>query len=80
MASFLGKTERKLQCGRLNDEDIENADETHFIINFDDGKSLGFRGNVNVQHADATPGGEGMNMMVHSWWRKAIYRKSVPYI
>ena len=48
----------------LKEEDIENADETQFVVNMDNGRTLGFRGDVEVRYADVTSGGEGMTMMV----------------
>lgn len=61
---FFGRIAKELQSGRLNDEDLEDTDETHFIINFDDGKTFGFRGDVDVKYANATTDGECMTMMV----------------
>ena len=39
--------------------------ETHFVIRFDNGRTLGLRGDENVKYADVVPGGEGMTMIVH---------------
>ena len=50
--------------GSLKEEDIENADETHFVVNMDNGRTFGFTGDVEVRYADVTSGGEGMTMMV----------------
>lgn len=61
---FLGCVARELSSGLLNECDVENADETHFIINVDNGKTLGFKGDVEVRYADVVSGGEGMTMMV----------------
>lgn len=33
----------------LDEENIENADETHFIIDMDSGKALGFKGSDEVK-------------------------------
>lgn len=35
---FRDNIERDWKSGKLNDEDIENADETYFIIKFENGK------------------------------------------
>ncbi|EPZ33938.1 hypothetical protein O9G_003457 [Rozella allomycis CSF55] len=43
--------------GQLNENYIDNMDDTHFIIEFDNGKTLGF-------YADVVSGGEGMTMVV----------------
>jgi hypothetical protein len=39
-------------------------DETHFVINVDNGRTLGVRGDDDVKYADVVSGGEGMTMMV----------------
>jgi hypothetical protein len=39
-------------------------DETHFVINVDNGRTLGVRGDNDVKYADVVSGGEGMTMMV----------------
>ena len=41
-------------------------DETHFVINLDNGRTLGFREDENVKYADVFSGGEGMAMIVHN--------------
>ena len=43
---------------------IENVDETHFIINMDNGKSLGFRGDDTIKYADVVSGGVRITMVV----------------
>ena len=43
---------------------VEGLDKTHFIINVDNGKTLGFRGDKNVKYADVTLGSVGMNMVI----------------
>ena len=43
----------------------ENMDETHFVINVDNGRTLGVQGGDNdVMYADVVSGGEGMTMML----------------
>ena len=57
-----------LHCGFQNgsfDENlIENLDKTHFTVNMDNGKALGFRGDTSVKYADVVAGGEAMTMVV----------------
>ena len=64
VAFFLGTLAREFQNRILIEDNVENADETHFVFNQDDGKTLGFRGDCEVKYADVTSGGEGMTMMV----------------
>ena len=49
---------------------VESLDETHFIVNVDNGKTLGIRGDGNVKYADVASGGVGMNMVVRICGRK----------
>ena len=48
----------------MNEDLIENADETHFIINCDNGRTLGFKGDEHVKYADVVSAGVGMTMVV----------------
>ncbi|RKP16615.1 hypothetical protein ROZALSC1DRAFT_31481, partial [Rozella allomycis CSF55] len=47
--------------GQLNENYIDNMDDTHFIIEFDNGKTLGFVGEEDAEHRLS---GEGMTMVV----------------
>ena len=64
VAFHLGQMKRGFES-RLYDEDcIENADETHFVCNMHNGKTLGFKGEDVVSYADVVSGGQSMTMMV----------------
>ena len=54
----------EFKLGILDEILVENVDETHFIINMDNGKTLGFRGDNDVKYADVVSGGVGMTMVV----------------
>ena len=43
---------------------LKNVDEMHFVMNMDNGKTLGFRGNQAVKYADVISKGEAMTMVV----------------
>ena len=43
---------------------MENIDETHFVINLDNGRTLGFRGDTTVKYAEVVSGGESMTMVI----------------
>lgn len=43
---------------------MSNADETHFIVSMDNGKTLGFCGDEQVKYANVTSGDEKMTMLV----------------
>ena len=43
--------------GELKEEDMENADETHFVIYVDNGQTLRYSGEKEVMYAEAVSGG-----------------------
>lgn len=43
---------------------MEKADETHFVFNMDNDRTVGLQGDVNVKYADVVSGDEGITMMV----------------
>ena len=56
---------RGFKSGELHEELICNIDETYFVISFENGRTLGFRGDDNFKYADVVSGGEVMTMIVH---------------
>ncbi|OAE29561.1 hypothetical protein AXG93_702s1140 [Marchantia polymorpha subsp. ruderalis] len=52
IAHHLGLVGREFQCGSINEDMVVNWDETHFVINMDNGKMLGFRGDNDVKYAN----------------------------
>lgn len=64
VAFHLGCMARQFRSGELDENNLENADETHFQINFDNGRTLGFSGEDDVKYADVVSGGDGMTMVV----------------
>ena len=61
---YLGRLQRAFASGDLEEDGVANMEETHFIINIDNGKTLGFRGDEEVKYADVSSGGEGMTMVL----------------
>eukprot|EP00474_Spongospora_subterranea_P005517 CRZ05975.1 hypothetical protein [Spongospora subterranea] len=64
VAFHLGEVGRRFRSGDLDENLVENVDETHFVINMDNGRTLGFKGDDDVKYADVSSGGEGMTMIV----------------
>ena len=64
IAFHLGELHRGFASGDIDENLIENMDETHFVVNVDNGRTLGVRGDNDVKYADVVSGGEGMTMMV----------------
>ena len=55
---------RQFTSGAIDENDIDNADETHFLINLNNNRMLGMCGDAEVKYADVVSGSEGMTMMV----------------
>ncbi|OWY93114.1 hypothetical protein PHMEG_00037609, partial [Phytophthora megakarya] len=64
VAYHLGQLQREFASGELDENCVENIDETHFVIDFDNGRTLGFIGETQIRYADVVSGGEGMTMVV----------------
>ena len=64
VAFHLGFLSRTLQSGQIEEDNLENADATHFVINMDNRRTLGFSGESVVKYADAVWGGEGMTIVL----------------
>ena len=63
-AYHLGVLHRGFQNDSFDENLIENLDETHFTVNMDNGKALGFWGDTSVKYTDVVAGGEAMIMVV----------------
>lgn len=44
--------------GTVDEKDILNADETHLVINVDNGRTIGFYGREEMKSADVVSGNE----------------------
>ena len=64
VAKHLGKLIRGFDSGDLNEGCIENIDDTHFVIDLETGRTLGFVGETSIKYAEVVSGGEGMKMVV----------------
>ena len=64
VAFHLGGLCRDFNSGVLHEEDVYNADETHFKIDTNDGRTLAMRGDEEVRFADVVSGDDGMTMML----------------
>lgn len=64
VASHLWKKKKDFENQELHEYNVENADETHFMINVGNGITFGFRGDQGVKYVDVVSGGEDMTVMV----------------
>jgi hypothetical protein len=71
VAVHLGELKRGFDAKELDEDTIENVDETHFVIDFDTRKTLGFVGETTIKYADVVSGGEGMTLVVRITGGKA---------
>lgn len=55
---------RQFQSDALDQDTVENIDETQFMVNMDNGRTLGFVGDDSTNCADVVSGGVGMTIMV----------------
>ena len=78
VAYHLGVVSRQFEEGLLDEDMCENVDETHFIINMDNGKTLGFAGDTEVRYADVVSGGLNMTMVVRLTGMSTL--REVPFL
>ena len=48
----------------FDDNLMENVDETHFVVNLENGRTLGFKGNTTVKYTEVVSGGDSMTMVI----------------
>ena len=65
VAYHMGELRRGFESGDLNEELLCNMDETHFLINCNNGRTLVFRGDKEIKYADVVSGDIAMTMMVY---------------
>jgi hypothetical protein len=63
-AYHLGVLQRGFQSGEFDENVMEKLDETHFVVNLDNGHTLGVRGDTSVTYAEVVSGGDSMTMVV----------------
>jgi hypothetical protein len=64
IAFHLGQLAREFRASTLDENLVENIDETHCKVNLDNGKTLGFCGDNDVKYVDVVSGGMGMTLMI----------------
>ncbi|OWY97242.1 hypothetical protein PHMEG_00032280 [Phytophthora megakarya] len=64
VAFHMGTLKRGFESGEFTNEQMVNMDETHFIVDMDNGKTLSFKGDEHVSYADVVAGSTGMTMVV----------------
>lgn len=67
VAFHLGKLKREFNKNLIVENNVDNADETHFLVNMYNHRALGRVGDQHVKYADMVSGSEEMTMMVRSF-------------
>ena len=60
----LGQIARSFSNGEINEDEVENMDETHFVFDLDNRKCLSFRGDQSVNYMGVVSGAEGMTVVL----------------
>ena len=60
----LGVLQRSFEAKLLDENMVDNMDETHFILNMNNRKTLSFRGSNKVNYADVVGGCDGFTMVL----------------
>ena len=63
-AYHLGVMQRGFHTGLFHKDLMENIDEAHFVVNMDNGRTLGFRNDSVVKYADVVSGGDCMTVVI----------------
>ena len=66
IAHHLGVLQRGFQYGEFDENLTDNLDETYFVINVDNGQTLGFRGDSTVRYIEVVSGGDFMTMVIQT--------------
>lgn len=81
VVTHLGYITGLLNSGSMDENDIDNADETHFVFKVDNIRTLGFSGTDDVMYADEVIEGKGFTMFVRiSGGSRFVYSTTVPCI
>lgn len=64
VAYHLGQLKKGFERGELEEDCIENEDETHFVLNMDNGRTLGLKEEESVKYSDFVSDGDPITMMV----------------
>ena len=63
-AYHLGVLQRGFHTGLFHEDLMENIDEAHFVVNMDNGRTLGFRNDSVVKYTDVVSGGDSMTVVI----------------
>jgi DDE superfamily endonuclease len=64
IARHMGVLKRDFESGVLDENCVETGDETHFVINLDNDRTVGAIGETEIRYANVVSGGGGKTMFV----------------
>ena len=77
-AFHLGILYKDFSNGIFDENLMKNIDETYFVVNMNNGRTLGFRGDITVSYAEMVSGGDSMIMVIRiSGGRRSIFEVSM---
>ena len=65
-AFHLGVLHRGFSNGTFDENLMKNINETHFVVNMNNMKTLGFRGDIIVSYAEVVSGRDSMTMVIRN--------------
>lgn len=54
----------RFESEKLNEDNMRNAEETHFVFDLTNGNTLGFTNGEEVRYAELSFGSEGMTVLL----------------
>ena len=57
--------QRRFSSREFDENLIKNLNKIHFVVNLDNGQTLGFRGDTIVKYVEVVFNGKSMTMVVH---------------
>ena len=64
VAYHLNVLHRGFETGVFDEDLMENVDEIYFVVNLDNGRTLGFRDDTSVKYAKVVSRGDSMTMII----------------
>ena len=63
-AFYIGVLYRSFSNGTFDENLMENIDETHFVVNMNNGRTLAFRGDITMSYVEVVSGGNSMSIVI----------------
>jgi hypothetical protein len=80
VARYLGELKRQFDSRLLDEAAFENGDETHVMVNMDNGRCLAAIGDADVKYADVVSGGMRMTLRQTFPWSSLRHHARLRYL